>query len=74
MCFRLRSRDDVGTLFAARVEIGARIVTAPYDGPCAPGCYTVLFEDPDGIRIEARFVPGASKLAVIEDRPLEPPR
>ncbi|MEQ9436831.1 VOC family protein [Hyphomonas sp.] len=74
MCFRLRSREDVDTLHAALVDMGTRIVTAPYDGPWAPGYYSVLFEDPDGIRLEANFVPGAGNLAVIKDRPLVPPR
>ena len=29
----------------------------------APGYYSVLFEDPDGIRIEANHVPGQGLLA-----------
>jgi hypothetical protein len=28
-----------------------------------PGYYYVLFEDPDGIRLEVNFVPGAGVLA-----------
>jgi len=32
----------------------------------------VLFEDPDGIRIEANFVPGAGNLDRIKDAPLTP--
>ena len=27
-------------------------------GRFAPGYYSVLFEDPDGIRVEVNFVPG----------------
>ena len=33
------------------------------EGPFAPGYYSVLFEDPDGIRLEANFVPGKGLLA-----------
>ena len=29
----------------------------------APGYYSVLFEDPDGIRLEVNHVPGAGVLA-----------
>ena len=28
------------------------------DGPWAPGYYSVLFEDPDGIRVEVNHIPG----------------
>src|SRR4051794_11387627 len=34
----------------------------PQDGTWAPGYYSVLFEDPDGIRLEMCFVPGAGVL------------
>jgi len=33
------------------------------EGSWAPGYYYVLFEDPDGIRLEVNFVPGAGLLA-----------
>ena len=36
----------------------AKVVHPPEDGGFAPGYYSVLFEDPDGIRIEVNFVPG----------------
>ena len=71
-CFRLRSREDVDALHAAMREFGAKIVRAPDDGPWAPGYYSVLFEDPDGIRIEAVFIPGAGNLDRIKDAPLNP--
>ena len=35
---------------------------SPEEGDFAPGYYSVLFEDPDGIRIEANFVPGKGHL------------
>jgi catechol 2,3-dioxygenase-like lactoylglutathione lyase family enzyme len=73
-CFRLRSREDIDTLHRALIDLGAKIVRAPEDGPWAPGYYSVLFEDPDGIRIEANFVPGRGNLDVIKDKPLTPVR
>src|SRR6185436_2053959 len=71
-CFRLRSREDIDALHRALIDMGAKIVRAPESGPWAPGYYSILFEDPDGIRIEANFVPGAGNLAVIKDGPLMP--
>jgi catechol 2,3-dioxygenase-like lactoylglutathione lyase family enzyme len=58
-CFRARSREDVDAVYAfAKDELGAKIVHAPEEGAFAPGYYSVLFEDPDGIRVELNFVPG----------------
>jgi catechol 2,3-dioxygenase-like lactoylglutathione lyase family enzyme len=62
VCFRARSRDDVDALHATAVELGATIVHPPRDEPWAPGYYSVLFEDPDGIRIEINHVPGKGLL------------
>ena len=44
-------------------EMEATIVRGPMEGSWAPGYYYVLFEDPDGIRSEVNFVPGAGLLA-----------
>jgi catechol 2,3-dioxygenase-like lactoylglutathione lyase family enzyme len=63
VCFRARAREDVDAAHAFAREIGARIVHAPEAGPWAPGYYSVLFEDPDGIRLEVNFVPGRGLLA-----------
>ncbi|HKX90107.1 MAG TPA: VOC family protein [Sphingopyxis sp.] len=63
-CFRMRDRaaiDRVHTFLAARDDI--RIVHVPQEEPWAPGYYSVLFEDPDGIRIEFNHVPGVGLLA-----------
>ena len=43
--------------------MNATIVRGPVEGRWAPGYYYVLFEDPDGIRLEVNFVPGAGLLA-----------
>lgn len=63
VCFRARNRDDVDQVHAFLVEQGATIVHGPEDGPWAPGYYSVLFEDPDGIRLEVNHVPGRGLLA-----------
>jgi hypothetical protein len=44
-------------------ELGAKIVHPPEQGPFAPGYYSLLFEDPDGIRLEINHVPGKGLLA-----------
>jgi len=63
VCFRARERADVDTVHAFLVEIGAKIVHPPEEGHWAPGYYSVLFEDPDGIRLEVNHVPGKGLLA-----------
>ena len=62
ICLRARSRNDVDqtALFAA--ELGAKIVRGPEERNWAPGYYYVLFEDPDGIRLEVNFIPGTGLL------------
>jgi len=63
ICFRARERADVDTAHEFLKGIGATIVHPPEDGPWAPGYYSVLFEDPDGIRLEVNHVPGKGLLA-----------
>ena len=62
VCFRARERADVDAVHEFLVGIGARIVHPPEDGPWAPGYYSVLFEDPNGIRLEVNHVPGKGLL------------
>jgi catechol 2,3-dioxygenase-like lactoylglutathione lyase family enzyme len=63
LCLRARSRDDVDRCATLLREMGATIIRAPAQGTWAPGYYSVLFEDPDGIRLEVNHVPGAGVLA-----------
>jgi catechol 2,3-dioxygenase-like lactoylglutathione lyase family enzyme len=63
LCLRARSREDVDKCAALLREMGATIVRGPAEDTWAPGYYSVLFEDPDGIRLEVNFVPGAGLLA-----------
>jgi catechol 2,3-dioxygenase-like lactoylglutathione lyase family enzyme len=59
ICFRARSRADVDAVARFAQEIGAKMVHPAEDGPqFAPGYYSVLFEDPEGMRIEVNYVPG----------------
>jgi catechol 2,3-dioxygenase-like lactoylglutathione lyase family enzyme len=62
VCFRARSREDVDAIYQTALELSATIIRAPREDGWAPGYYSVLFEDPDGIRIEANFVPGKGHL------------
>lgn len=63
LCLRARSREDVDRCAALLRDMGATIIHAPAEGSWAPGYYSVLFEDPDGIRLEVNHVPGAGVLA-----------
>jgi len=62
VCFRARSREDVEELHGVARDAGATILREPREDGYAPGYYSTLFEDPDGIRIEVNFVPGRGLL------------
>ena len=57
-CWRARDRADVDEVHAFLVSIGAKVVHEPQDDDFAPGYYSVLFEDPCGVRLELNHVPG----------------
>ena len=64
VCFRARSRPKMWKKFMRLPRKSAQsIVHPPQEDGFAPGYYSVLFEDPDGIRIEANHVPGEGLLA-----------
>ena len=55
------------------VGIGAAIVHPPEQQDLfAPGYYSLLFEDPDGIRLEVNFVPGRGLLEEGAKSPIVP--
>ncbi|MEX0644205.1 MAG: VOC family protein [Parvularculaceae bacterium] len=58
LCFRAREREDVDALHEFLLKERTKIVHPPEDGPWAPGYYSILFEDPDGVRLEMNHVPG----------------
>jgi predicted lactoylglutathione lyase len=62
-CFRARERADVDEAHEFLKKIGARIVHGPQQDGYAPGYYSVLFEDPDGVRLEINHVPGKGLFA-----------
>jgi len=59
-CFRARSRADVDAIYEfLEGETAITMIHGPEDGSqFAPGYYSLLFEDPDGIRVEVNHVPG----------------
>jgi catechol 2,3-dioxygenase-like lactoylglutathione lyase family enzyme len=71
LCFRAYSREDVDRIHAFVVELGATVVHPPEEGPWAQGYYSVLFEDPDGIRLEVNHVPGQGNLGADVELPLK---
>jgi catechol 2,3-dioxygenase-like lactoylglutathione lyase family enzyme len=58
VCLRARNREDVDGIFEFVKGLGVKVVHPPQDEPWAPHYYSVLFEDPDGIRIEVNHIPG----------------
>ncbi len=59
-CFRVRSTEEIDKIYHfVTSELDAKIIHGPEDGSqFAPGYYSILFEDPDGIRVEFNHVPG----------------
>src|ERR1700683_5478747 len=57
LSFRARSRDEVDSCYAMLKEIGAKIIFPAEPGPFWPGYYSVVFEDPDGTRLEMNYIP-----------------
>ncbi len=70
LCLRARTREDVDAIGAKLKSMGAVIDRGPVEGNFAPGYYYIVFEDPDGIRLEVNFIPGKGLLAA--DPPLNP--
>jgi catechol 2,3-dioxygenase-like lactoylglutathione lyase family enzyme len=72
LCFRARSRADVDAVHAFVVGLGATVVHPPQEDEWAPGYYSVLFEDPGGLRLEVNHVPGKGNLDPSVSLPLPP--
>jgi len=62
ICFRSRSREDIDKIYSFLKKQESKIVRAPEEGPWAPGYYSILFEDPAGVRLEVNHVPGKGVL------------
>jgi catechol 2,3-dioxygenase-like lactoylglutathione lyase family enzyme len=63
VCFRARSPEDVDAVHELVRRLGEKIVRVPEVGGWAPGYYSILFEDPDGVRLEVNYIPGKGLLA-----------
>ena len=62
LCLRARTREDVDKVADKLRSMGAAIHRGPLEGDWAPGYYFLVFEDPDGIRLEVNHVPGKGLL------------
>ncbi len=62
LCLRVRAREDIDTVYEFLKTHDVSIVHGPQEDQWAPGYYSVLFEDSDGIRIELNHVPGKGLL------------
>ena len=63
LCLRAREREHIDEIHDFAKELpGCTVVHPPQEDAFAPGYYSVLFEDPDGIRLEVNFVPGRGHL------------
>ena len=76
LCFRARSREDIDAFcdfFNEALEpLGGKLIHGPEEGQWASGYYSLLFEDPDGIRLEINHVPGKGNLDPAVKLPLAP--
>lgn len=70
VCIRARSREDVDAVAQKLRDMAARIDRGPIERDFAPGYYFIVFEDPDGIRLEVNFIPGKGLLT--SEKPLIP--
>jgi len=70
ICWRVRTKESVNKLhnFLLQNNLiqkhGGKIVQIPKEGLWAPGYYSLLFEDRDGIRLEVNFIPGKGLLSL----------
>lgn len=62
LCFRAKTREGVDEAFEFLKRIDATIIHEPEEAKWAPGYYSILFEDADGIRLEINHIPGKGLL------------
>ena len=56
-CFRMRSKEDIDDFYLILKDNNVKIIRGPLPGNWVSGYYYVVFEDPDGIRLEVNYVP-----------------
>lgn len=71
VCFRVKSKEDIDDLHRFLVKNDVKIVHPPEEGNWAHGYYSILFEDPEGIRLEVNFVPGKGHFEDMGKLPLD---
>src|SRR5262245_50068454 len=71
VCFRARTREDIDEAHAFVKTLGVPIIRAPQEDGWVRGYYSSLFEEPDGVRPEIRFVPGRG-VSATEEKPVNP--
>ncbi len=63
LCFRSKDRESIEEIHDwLKGRDDATIVHGPEEASWAPGYYSILFEDPDGVRLEVNHVPGKGLL------------
>lgn len=62
LCFRSKDRESIDEAYRWLKERNATVIHEPEEAVFAPGYYSVLFEDPDGVRLEINHVPGKGLL------------
>jgi catechol 2,3-dioxygenase-like lactoylglutathione lyase family enzyme len=59
LAFYAEDKSDIDKMYKLLKEIGAQVLDPPAEYPYSPGYFAVYFADPDGLKFEFAYVPGA---------------